>query len=59
MGEDCKMSEEWSFKDEMKDSRERHSKVFIASGFCFLGYLRRHPEDAEIMRDAYDEETTK
>lgn len=48
------MNEEWSFEDEMEESRERHSKVFIISGFNFLDYLRQHPKDAEKMRDAYE-----
>lgn len=49
------MNKEWSFKDEMKESRKRHSGIFIISGFSFLDYLRRHPEDAKKMRDAYKE----
>ena len=48
------MSEEWGFEEEMKESRERHSKVFIISGFNFLDYLRNHPKDAEEMRNAYE-----
>lgn len=53
------MSKEWSLKEEMEDSKKRHSKIFIISGFGFLDYLRRYPEDAEIMREAYKKKGVK
>ena len=48
------MSKKGKFDEEMEDSRKRHIKLFIVSGFNFLDYLENHPKEAEMMRRAYE-----